>query len=146
MRIADFTSRYGYAPDMLDAAEQAYVIYDPRQQLDAMHAALFTRPNVRKFRMSHMGGALQTDLLEMETWADLLIAAAKDRLGDLDFARMMRARRDYRPYLRNLLKALDTAERPALAAVKKWKFEPGKKGGEPVRFRMRVPITFPKGQ
>lgn len=34
-------------------------------------------------------------------------------------------------------------ERPALAAVKQWKFEPGKKNGQPVRFRMRVPITFP---
>lgn len=34
---------------------------------------------------------------------------------------------------------------PALTAVKKWKFEPGKRKGQPVRFRMRVPITFPKG-
>ena len=34
-------------------------------------------------------------------------------------------------------------ERPALAAVKKWRFEPGRRGGKPVRFRMRVPITFP---
>lgn len=33
----------------------------------------------------------------------------------------------------------------ALAAVKQWKFEPGKRNGQPVRFRMRVPITFPKG-
>lgn len=33
----------------------------------------------------------------------------------------------------------------ALSAVKKWKFEPGKRNGNPVRFRMRVPITFPKG-
>lgn len=35
-------------------------------------------------------------------------------------------------------------ERPALNAVKKWKFEPGKRGGKAVPFRMRVPITFPK--
>ena len=35
-------------------------------------------------------------------------------------------------------------ERPALAAVKKWRFEPGKRNGKPVRFRMRCPITFPK--
>jgi protein TonB len=33
---------------------------------------------------------------------------------------------------------------PALAAVRQWRFEPGKRNGEPVRFRMRVPITFPK--
>jgi len=36
-------------------------------------------------------------------------------------------------------------EKPALDAIKKWKFEPGKRKGESVRFRMRVPITFPKG-
>lgn len=37
-------------------------------------------------------------------------------------------------------------ENPALNAVQQWKFEPGKHNGQPVRFRMRVPITFPKGQ
>lgn len=36
-------------------------------------------------------------------------------------------------------------ERPALNAVRQWRFEPGKRSGKPVRFRMRVPITFPKG-
>jgi protein TonB len=36
-------------------------------------------------------------------------------------------------------------EGPALAAEKQWRFEPGKRNGQPVRFRMRVPITFPKG-
>lgn len=36
-------------------------------------------------------------------------------------------------------------ERPALSAVQRWKFEPGKRNGEAVRFRMRVPITFPEG-
>ena len=36
-------------------------------------------------------------------------------------------------------------ENPALTAVKQWKFEPGKRNGKAVRFRMRVPISFPKG-
>jgi protein TonB len=36
-------------------------------------------------------------------------------------------------------------DKPALSAVKRWKFEPGKRGGKPVRFRMLAPITFPKG-
>ncbi|MBN1256993.1 MAG: TonB family protein [Planctomycetes bacterium] len=36
-------------------------------------------------------------------------------------------------------------DKPALAAVKQWKFEPGKRNGQPVRFRMRIPITFQKG-
>lgn len=115
MRRADFTSRYGYAPDMLDGATAAYVIYDPCQQLDAMHAALFTRPNTHKLRLRHMGDAIQTDLLEMEQLAPLLRAIVQDALDDLAFARMMRARRSHTPYLRNLLAALDLQEREALA-------------------------------
>lgn len=37
-------------------------------------------------------------------------------------------------------------ENAALAAVKQWKFNPGTRNGQPVRFRMRVPVTFPKEQ
>ena len=32
----------------------------------------------------------------------------------------------------------------ALDAIRQWKFEPGQRKGESVRFPMRVPITFPK--
>jgi protein TonB len=43
-------------------------------------------------------------------------------------------------------KSSDTSfEASALAAVKQWKFEPGKRNGQAVKFRMRVPISFPKG-
>jgi protein TonB len=34
---------------------------------------------------------------------------------------------------------------PALEAVKKWRFEPGKRNGKPVGFRLKQTITFPKG-
>lgn len=114
MRRTDFTSRYGYAPDMLDAADHCFVLYDPREHLDAMHAALFTRPNVTKLRMRHMGDALQTDLLDMEQWIPLLKAAAECRLTESFFATLYRARRDYRPYLRNLLGTLEREGRITL--------------------------------
>lgn len=118
MRSRDFQSRYGYAPEMLDAAEQAFVLYDPREKLDAMHAALFTRPNVTKLRMRFMGDALQTDLLEMETWVPLIKAVGDGTLDEALFAKLYRARRDYRPYLRNLLDALEGEDRiPLIEAL-----------------------------
>lgn len=116
MRAADFTSRYGYAPDMLDAAASAHVLYDPREQLDAMHAALFTRSNVTKHRMRFMGDALQTDLLEMNEWANLLLAVADEGLTPLTFARLYRTRRDHYTYLRGLLSVLEAEGRDRLAA------------------------------
>ncbi len=115
MRRTDFTSRYGYAPDMLDGAAASFVAYDPRQQLDAMHAALFTRPGVHKLRLRHMGAAIQTDLLEMEQLGPMLAAIAAGTLDDLSFARMMRARRMHPPYLRAVLAALDADGRDRLS-------------------------------
>jgi protein TonB len=33
-------------------------------------------------------------------------------------------------------------ERPALEAVRQWRFEPGTRNGQKVQFKMRIPITF----
>ena len=117
MRRTSFTDRYGYAPDMLDAATRAHVIYDPRERLDAMHAALFERRNVRRFRMPFMGGALQTDILTLDLLPSLLNAVADDILDAGLFARMLRARRDHTPYLRKLLARLDAEGREHLARL-----------------------------
>ena len=117
MRRTDFTSRYGYAPDMLDGADRAFVIYDPSERLDAMHAALFTRPNVTKLRMRHMGAAIQTDLLELHLLTPILQQIAKGTLDTASFATLARARRDYAPYLRNLMTALDAGKRYGLTRM-----------------------------
>lgn len=115
MRRMDFTSRYGFAPDMIEAAEAAYLLYDPRERLDAMHAALFTRPNVQRFRLPFMGGALQADLRALDLLPGLLGAAAGEGLDSPGLAALMRARRDHPPYLRRLLARLDHDGRSGLA-------------------------------
>ncbi len=114
IRRVSFTDRYGYAPDMLDAAAAAFVLYDPREDLDAMHASLFRRDNVARLRMTHMGRDLTARLAEMEM-LDKLIAMAGD--GTLDaaaFHRLYRARRANGTYLRALMARLDAEHRPYL--------------------------------
>lgn len=114
-RRLDFTSRYGYAPDMIDAAHEAFVIYDPEELEDAMHAALFTRPNVHKLRLRHAGGALQFSLRNMKILSRLIALAGTGRLTSEIFAKLARARREDRQYLRNLLRHLDDKGRTKLA-------------------------------
>lgn len=117
MRSVDFTSRYGYAPDMLDAADAGYVLYDPREPLDAMHAALFRRPNVTRFRMPSMGSAIQGDLLGMGILEPMLDAVAEDRLDAAEFAQLYRARREHSAYLRRLMYHVDRKSRFGLTRM-----------------------------
>ena len=114
MRRTDFSTRYGYAPDMVDAAEQAILVYDPAEELDAMHVALFTRSNVLKLRMRFMGTTLQGDMWRMNILMPSLLALADGTLDHNSFARLYRRRRDYGNYLRSLLGVLDQQQRPGL--------------------------------
>ncbi len=115
-RRLDFTSRYGYAPDMIEAAARAYVLFDPRESEDAMHAALFRQPRVSLYEMPFQGSALQIELKRMGILERLIDAAAEDRLKPADFAKMMRnARRAHTPYLRHLVTYLERSGRDNLA-------------------------------
>lgn len=114
-RRRDFTSRYGYAPDMIDACRHCFIIYDPLEALDAMHAALFTRPHVTRLPVRRMGTAIQTRLLEMQVLHRLMAQAGARTLTRQCFARLMRARRECLPYLATLLSRLDAEARPGLA-------------------------------
>ena len=101
-RIKDFTSRYGYAPDMVDAAKQAYVAFDPSQYMDAMHSALFTKPNVMPLRCNGFGARLSRGLDGIGILDAVVHDAMHGLLTPARFGRHMRARRTYAPYLRAL--------------------------------------------
>lgn len=111
MRRTSFNDRFGYAPDMLDAADHAYILYDPREELDAMHSALFERSNVSRLRLRAMGGALQTRLVEMKILYRILSLAGAGKLTEKAFFRLYRARRKNASYLRGLLSRLDGEDR-----------------------------------
>ncbi len=115
MRRTDFSDRYGYAPDMLEAAKAAYVIYDPSDRLGAMHAALFQRSGVTRFRARHLGGGMQAHLTQMDVLEPLMTEAASGTLDSFQFARHYRKRREHALYCKKLFSVLEEQERPVLA-------------------------------
>lgn len=116
-RRLDFTSRYGFAPDMAQAAAQVFVIYDPTSAPDAMHAALFGGDNVTRLRAPLGGPDIQAEMMALGVLPELVDAAGEAHLTPLVFHRLYRARRRHLPYLRRLVDRLEAAERPWLAAL-----------------------------
>ena len=104
-----FTSRrYAFAPDMLDAADHAYVLYDPEQAMDAMHASLFTRPNVTRKKLRHLGGDIERELQAMAMLDQMIEAAMDGALTPQLLHQLYRARRGHLPLLRSYLNVLHT--------------------------------------
>lgn len=112
MRKFDFRERYGFAPDMLEAAARAYIVYDPQSDLDAMHAALFERSGVTRFRARHFSGGMQAHFVQMGMLDPLVASAADGSLDAAKYAELFRKRRQYVPYIKRLSGVLERANRP----------------------------------
>jgi hypothetical protein len=106
-RVLDFNSRYGYAPDMLEGAAQAHILFDPFSPLDYVHASLFHGPNIALFKCRHFDGQIESALREMDILHRIIEACADGQLTHECFFRVLRARRDHTRYLRTLLYSLD---------------------------------------
>ena len=116
-RRMSFMDRYGYAPDMIEAADQAFVIYDRSSMEDSMHAALFRRPNVELLPIPDLGHPLEPSLMAMQVLFRILVQAGVGKLTRGKFYRLMRARRDSGAYLRVLLAKLKNNDRVLLTAL-----------------------------
>ncbi|WP_240652426.1 hypothetical protein [Alexandriicola marinus] len=115
-RRLDFTTRYGYAPDMVEALDKAHVVFDPTKAADAMHAALYRGPNVSFYPTRQARPRIEALFDGIGITGDLLKAAMDDRLDPSRFAELWRRRRTSASYVRNLLKRVDMDDRPGLAA------------------------------
>lgn len=117
MRRSDFTSRYGYAPDMVEGAEAVYLLFDPAQSEDAMHASLFQGDNIHPLKLRHFGEWLPAELWSMKVLPDLIRTAGEGKLSPLAAHRTLRKRRTHLPYLRLILQKLQQAGRSKLVAA-----------------------------
>jgi len=106
MRRADFTTRYGFAPYLIDGCETAAIIYDPLIKEDAMHAAMFTREHVLQIPFRHSGDDPELELIEMGGLEPLLRGAMAGDLSTSTVASALRARRTHMGYLRGLYRKL----------------------------------------
>jgi len=114
-RRQDFTSRYGYAPEMIEACARCFILYDPLVARDAMHAALFRGANVSRLPARRMGERIEASLRDMQLLFPLVVEARSDRLTRPRFARLMRARRSHRPYIDRVLQELEARGHESLA-------------------------------
>lgn len=102
-RRLDFTSRFGFAPDMVDGAARIYLLHDPEVDEDAMHAALFRKRFAVRLNCRHAGPNPEQVLTDLDLLAPLLVGAMKGTLTRLEWARLWRARRNHAGWLRNVV-------------------------------------------
>lgn len=116
VKRVDFTSRFGYAPDMLEAADQAYVVYDINRRPESIHASMFARKNVTLLRAFGIGHLLDQAFYDLDILEDLFHAAMAGSLNTHVFADQLRARRESASYLVWLISRAKDAGHLKLAA------------------------------
>ncbi|WP_339107549.1 phosphoadenosine phosphosulfate reductase [Thioclava sp. GXIMD4216] len=117
MRRISFSDRYGFAPEMLDGAKQAFVVYDPLQRLDAMHAALFHRPNVTLLPCILAGENIEAMLAGCNVLELMIARACEGKLTATEFRKLYRNCRQNIAYLHTLLRSIRPQERLYLEAL-----------------------------
>lgn len=110
LRRLDFTSRYGFAPDMVEGAAAVWLIYDPALKADLIHAALFRGPHVHHLRARFAGNRLEDTLTSMGVLPRLLTEACEGTLTPHIFARLWRRRLRNLPFLKELLARTEAAQ------------------------------------
>ena len=106
-RRLDFNDRYGYAPDMIEAAERAFLFYDPAETFDAVHVAFFQCENCTPVRLRFS----KTEPLAMAVGMGLLphlldLAGSEPGLRPRDVFTALRRRHRHHPYTRALVSEL----------------------------------------
>ncbi|MFQ6552889.1 phosphoadenosine phosphosulfate reductase [Aestuariibius insulae] len=115
-RHQDFTSRYGYAPEMIEGADKVFVLYDPHNRRDAMHAALFHKPQTELLACPMNLLRTDKDIDAIGLLDPMIEAAMSGNLTRNLFYALYRHRRFHLPYLRGLVLMLEARGKHDLAA------------------------------
>jgi hypothetical protein len=111
----DFGGTYGDAAKVSRTAAKVSILFDPYEPLDRGHADRFTAPNVVFLRAPLLGHRLGSSLSQMGVLNPVILAALQGTLDSGEFCRLLRMRREFARYQKELfLRALDRG-RPDLA-------------------------------
>ncbi|TDL79457.1 phosphoadenosine phosphosulfate reductase [Palleronia sediminis] len=120
-RALEFRRRYGYAPDMVEGAERAFIVFDPHRQLDHVHASMFWGENVTHLKVPRLEGVtddrLDLALEELDILHRVIAEVGSGTMRAQDFYGYYRNRRAHGPYLRTLLQATIDRGSPRLTAL-----------------------------
>lgn len=100
----DFTGKYGDAAKVSEAANRISILYDPYEPLDAQHAARFNGANVQHLRAPLLGHRLGSSLNQMGILSPIILGALNGTLTSEAYYRMLRTRREFPRYQRELFK------------------------------------------
>lgn len=122
----DFDGPYGFAPDQVDEAQNVFILYDPLEPLDAMHASLFRGDNVTKLKCRFQGHRIASGLIQMKLLKKVVAGCVDGTLTKAQFYTLLRARRGFRRYLRELINRIDVDRHPyRVALVAEWVLRDG---------------------
>ena len=117
----DFTGPYGDAADVSKAARKVVILYDPYEPLDAGHVARFGHGNVMRLRAPLMGHRLGSSLQQMGILSRITTGALNGTLTEAEFYRLLRARKDFKRYQKELFKrAVDKGRHGLARRVARW--------------------------
>jgi hypothetical protein len=98
----DFTGKYGDASIVSQAANRVSILYDPYESLDAQHAARFTGKNVQHLRAPLLGHRLGSSLNQMGVLSPIILGALNGTLSSDEYYQLLRSRRSFPRYQREL--------------------------------------------
>jgi pimeloyl-ACP methyl ester carboxylesterase len=98
----DFSGAYGDAAQASAAANKVYILYDPYEPLDSGHVARFENDNIERLRAPLLGHRLGSSLNQMGILSPIILGALSGTLTSQDYYQMLRTRKTFPRYQREL--------------------------------------------
>jgi len=111
----DFSGKYGDASLVSGASETVHIMYDPYVKPDTGHAQRFRGENVKFWRCPHLGHRLGSSLLQMGILSEISSKCINGELTENEFYSLLRKRRKFLRYIRELGHLTIERERAGLA-------------------------------